>query len=104
MKTPVLVFASFYPKPDKEQAVKNLLTEMVSPSRAEPGNLLYELCEQIDQKDHTIIYSLIEKYIDETALSEHKSSAHYINYRKNIEDLLSRPISVVVLKNIYQSD
>ncbi|MCO1336806.1 antibiotic biosynthesis monooxygenase [Microbulbifer sp. OS29] len=100
MKTPVLVFASFHPKQGKEEDVKDILMEMVVPSRAERGNLIYEFCEQVGTKNKEKIYHLIEKYEDKSALDQHKISNHYTNYRKNIEALLSRPIGVTDLKEI----
>ncbi|GAB2893604.1 putative quinol monooxygenase [Microbulbifer echini] len=101
MKIPVLVFASFYPKPGKEEDVKDILMGMVAPSRAEHGNLIYEFCEQAGTKGKEKIYNLIEKYEDETALDKHKNSSHYINYRKNIEALLAEPIGVTNLKGVF---
>lgn len=38
------VIAHYRARPGQERRVREALTSMIAPSRAEPGNLLYEVC------------------------------------------------------------
>ena len=71
----IVVFASFYPKKEKSNEVKN-----------------------DDAKN--ISFHLFEVYKDSAALDFHRNTSHYKNYRSKIVDLLDRPIEVKVLTSI----
>jgi quinol monooxygenase YgiN len=95
---PVLVFASFEPKPGREGTVENILRGMVAPTRNEPGNEIYGLYERKDGPEGKRSFHLFEKYTDASALEFHRETEHYKNYRATIVEHLSEPIGVVVLK------
>jgi quinol monooxygenase YgiN len=97
---PVLVFASFYPEPGMEEKVEGVLKEMVGPTRAEPGNEIYDLYQNKTPEGEAVSYHLFEKYRDQKALEDHRETDHYKNYRATIADYLSDPIGVVVLNGI----
>ncbi|WP_196223244.1 putative quinol monooxygenase [Roseibium sp. RKSG952] len=102
MNMPILVFASFQPKDGQEQAVKDILMDMVPATRAELGNQLYELSQQ-KSLTGDVSYHLFEKYADSEALATHKASDYYQDYRKRIEPLLKEPIAVKVLQALENS-
>lgn len=56
--------------PRVEAALKNML----EPSRAEPGNIDYQVFR--DPKDPAV-FVLAERYADEAAFEAHRSSAHF---------------------------
>lgn len=95
---PVLVFASFRPRPGAEKTVEQILQGMVAPTRSEPGNEIYDLFERANEPDGSRTFHLFEKYVDNTALEVHRASEHYKTYRATIVDHLAEPISVIVLK------
>ena len=96
----IIVFASFYPKKEKSKEVKEIILGMISPTRSEEGNEIYNFYETKKDDDKNISYHLYEVYRDSTALDFHRNTSHYKNYRSKIVDLLDKPIEVKVLNSI----
>ena len=96
----VIVFASFYPKKEKNNEVKEIILAMIAPTRAEEGNEIYNFYETKKDDNKNISFHLFEIYKDSTALDFHRNTSHYKNYRSKITDLLEKPIEVKVLKPI----
>lgn len=42
----IIVLATFYPKKDKKNEVKEIILSMISPTRLEQGNELYNFYEE----------------------------------------------------------
>jgi quinol monooxygenase YgiN len=59
--------------------VEAALRNMLAPSRAEPGNLVYEVLR--DAADPSV-FVLYERYTDEAAFEAHRSSAHFSKWLK----------------------
>jgi len=95
---PVIVFASFRPAPGREREVEDLLRWMVGHTRAEPGCERYDLYRRKDADEVSL--HLFERYRDDEALQAHRASAHYVEYRAKIADMLASPIDVVVLDGL----
>ena len=93
----VVVFASFSPKPGQEDAVEKILRGMTGPTRAEPGNRVYDLYRA---GQGTPSFHLFERYVDQAAVEAHRVTAHYKAYRAAIADLLAEPIGVKILAGI----
>ena len=91
---PVSVFASFRPRKGSEESLRTLLAWMVEHTRAEPGCERYDLYEE---RDANGALHLFERYRDRAALEAHRASDHYVEYRRQVADLLEQPIGVVVL-------
>ena len=96
----IIVFASFYPKKNKSDEVKQIILAMVNPTRAEEGNEIYNFYETKNNDGKSISYHLFEIYKDSAALDLHRNTAHYKNYRSKIIDLLDKPIDVKILNSI----
>jgi quinol monooxygenase YgiN len=95
--TAVSVFASFRPHPGREEDLRALLAWMVERTRAEAG------CERYDlygERDAGGDLHLFERYRDQGALEAHRATEHYVEYRRQVADLLREPIGVVVLDPI----
>ncbi|KAG8153805.1 putative quinol monooxygenase [Burkholderia catarinensis] len=90
----IYVFASLMPKPEHAAAVEAELQRMVAATRAEPGNLRYDLFRQTDGKPG---FHLFEIYRDEAAIAAHRASEHYTAYRAKAADWLAEPPVVKVL-------
>jgi len=99
-KSKTIVFASFYPKKEKNNEVKEIILAMIDPTRSEKGNEIYNFYEVKDDNDKEISFHLFEIYKDSAALDFHRNTSHYKNYRSKITDLLDRPIEVKVLTSI----
>ena len=93
-ENPVSVFASFRPRAGNEDALRSLLTWMVERTRAEPGCERFDLYEE---RDAGGALHLFERYRGPKALEAHRASEHYVEYRRQVADLLEEPIRVVVL-------
>ena len=89
--------ASFHPKKDKANEVKEIILSMIKPTRSEEGNELYNFYEEKNKDDKIISFHLFEIYKNSDALDFHRSTSHYKNYRSKIADLLDKPVEVKVL-------
>ena len=96
----IIVLASFYPKKDKVNEVKEVILSMIKPTRSEEGNELYNFYEEKNKDDKIISFHLFEIYKNSTALDFHRETTHYKDYRSKIEDLLEKPREVKVLNSI----
>jgi len=63
----------------EEARVANALRNMVAPTRAEPGNLDYQVFR--DPKDPSL-FVLFERYTDESAFQAHLASPHFGTWLK----------------------
>jgi len=96
----IVVLASFYPKNEKNNEVKETILDMVEPTRSEEGNEIYNFYEEQNDVGKNISYHLFEVYKNSAALDFHKNTSHYKNYRSKIADLLDRPIEIKVLNSV----
>ncbi len=99
-ESPVSVLASFRPRAGSEDALRSLLTWMVERTRAEPGCERYDLFEE---REGGGALHLFERYRSAEALEAHRATAHYVEYRRRVADLLEEPIGVLVLDPIDAS-
>ena len=96
----ITVLASFYPKNEKKNEVKEIILAMINPTRLEEGNEIYNFYEIKNDDGKNISFHLFEVYKDIAALDFHRNTSHYKNYRSKILDLLDRPIEAKVLTSI----
>ena len=73
---------TFIAKPEGIEKMKELLSAMVIPSKAEDGCLFYEI---VQYKDKPEKFMAIETWRDEVALDGHKASEHYAIYKASFE-------------------
>ncbi len=73
---------TFIAKEGCEEKMKELLTAMVKPSKAESGCVFYEIFEY---KNEPRRFMAVETWADEAALEGHKTSAHYKIYKSSYE-------------------
>jgi quinol monooxygenase YgiN len=99
MSQPVAVIARFTAHPEKHATLQALLEGMVGPTRAEAGCRQYDLYQVSETAD----FVLFERYRDREALQAHRSTAHYVNYRAHLDELLAKPISVSVLEALDEA-
>lgn len=90
----VHVFASLQPKPEHRENVALALKSLVSATRAEPGNITYDLFIAAEGDEG---FYLIESYKDMVAFEAHKASQHYLEYREKAAEWLQQLPSVKVL-------
>ena len=73
---------TFIAKEGCEEKMKELLTAMVEPSKAEPGVLFYEIFQY---ENNPRRFMAVETWENESALDGHKASAHYKVYKSSFE-------------------
>ena len=96
----IIVIASFYPKKDKTNDVKEIILSMINPTREEEGNEVYNFYEEKSNDSKNISFHLFEVYKDSAALDFHRNTSYFKDYRSKIEDLLAKPIEVKILNSI----
>ncbi len=69
-----VVIAQYRARPGEEDRVGAALREMREPSRAEPGNLDYQVLHDPRQRGVFVLY---ERYTDEAAFVAHQGTAHF---------------------------
>jgi autoinducer 2-degrading protein len=73
-KQAIHVFAKWQVKQGELITVLSLLPEVVKKSKAEEGNLFYEILQDNSDADTLILF---EGYKDGAALAEHRNSEHF---------------------------
>ncbi len=92
MNSPVKTVAVFEAKEGLESELEELLRGMITPSRAEPGNLRYDLWQDIDVPRRFV---LDELYLNGKAVAAHRATSHFQNYLSRINALAERNATVV---------
>ena len=89
----VLVIARWKMKPEFAPEVERALGELQKASRAEEGNLSYDIYRGEETRFDILIY---EKYADQAALTAHRESPHFktIVVGNLLEKLESRNVDV----------
>ena len=84
-KSNIRVVARFAAKPDRVKDVKNILSELVDPTRSEDGCITYELLQNTqDPTDFTFV----EEWTTQAALDKHLTTEHIKRSRSQTEGLL----------------
>ena len=73
---------TFIATPTGIKKMKELLSAMVKPSKAEDGCIFYEIFQYKDKPEKFMAY---ESWRDEEALDGHKASKHYAIYKSSYE-------------------
>jgi len=74
-----VVIARWTAKEGEEDAVAAVLSKLIEPSRAEPGNLTYVVHRDPEDARRFVVY---ESYVDEAAYTAHAESEHFRRYGK----------------------
>jgi quinol monooxygenase YgiN len=92
MATPVKIIAVLTARPDAADRLRVLLDGMLAPSRAEPGNLRYDLWQDGSEPTRFV---LDELYADADAVAAHRATPHFQAYLAAINDLAERTAFVL---------
>jgi quinol monooxygenase YgiN len=87
----VTVLAQFVAKPGRENDVCDALLHLVEPSRAEPGNVSYDLHRL---KNNPAAFYLLANWADQPALDQHMASPHVRTLLNEgaVPDLVAPPL------------
>jgi quinol monooxygenase YgiN len=92
MTHPVKIVAILNARPGAADRLRALLDGMLAPSRAEPGNLRYDLWQ--DQSEPAR-FVLDELYTGPDAVAAHRATPHFQAYLAAIGDLAERAAFVL---------
>jgi len=81
---------TFIAKEGCEGKMKELLSAMVIPSKAEKGCLFYEIFQYENERNR---FMAVETWENEEALNGHKTSAHYAVYKSSYEPYCAKKYS-----------
>ncbi len=96
----VKIVAVLTARPGKAEALQALLAGMTGPSRAEAGNLRYDLWR--DQADPNR-FVLDELYTDNAAIAAHRETPHFKSYLAQVGDLAERMALVLDPAEVAQA-
>jgi quinol monooxygenase YgiN len=80
-----VVLARWVARAGEEQAVAAAIGALIEPSRAEPGNLLYQPHRDPDDPR---VFLLYEQYVDQAGYQAHGASEHF--KRHALQDAIPR--------------
>lgn len=87
MPQTIKIMALLTARPGRAAELRALRDGMIVASRAEPGNLRYDLWVDQAEPDRLV---LDELYIDAEAVAAHRDSPHFRDYLAKIGDLAER--------------
>jgi quinol monooxygenase YgiN len=96
----VSIFAMLTAQKGKETALRDILTQLVPPTKAEPGCLRYMLHESPNLPG---TFNFFEIYKDQAAADAHVNSPYLAAALKKAEPLLSNPPNIIMTKLIAGS-
>ena len=88
----IRIIATFRVRSDAVKEFRSLAGELVEVSRAEDGNLAYDLCVA---RDDAASFVVLETWHDDAAIEAHNASAHFTTLVPRMVDLCAEPPSVV---------
>ena len=92
MSDHVKIMAILAARPNKARKLRALLDSMLAPSRAEAGNLRYDLWQDQTDPDRFV---LDELYADQEAVAAHRATPHFQTYLSAINTLAERTALVL---------
>ena len=92
MSSPAKITGIPVARPGKAEELKALLVAMAPHSRAEPGNLRWDIWQDQSRPDRIV---LDELYRDDSAVVAHHQTPHYKDYLSRIPDLADRTALVL---------
>ena len=88
MSTPLTAMGVVRAKPGQEEELGRRMTALLSPTRAEPGCLLYDLYQSTEDPS---VWVLIERWRDATDLDAHVQTPHMQAFLARAGDVLGGP-------------
>jgi len=93
----IIIHAEFHINPTKEQAFLEGIRPLVAASRAEEGNISYDLMKDIERES---VYTMVEVWRDAASVENHNASEHFSSFVGSAPEYLAAPLDV----NIYEGN
>jgi quinol monooxygenase YgiN len=89
----IIIHAEFQINPMKEQAFLEEIHPLVALSRAEDGNITYDLMKDTERES---VYTMVEVWKDSAAVESHNTSEHFTSFVGKAPDYLAAPLNVKI--------
>jgi autoinducer 2-degrading protein len=93
-----VVCVHIHVKTDHRQQFLEATLENARNTVQEPGNLRFDVLEQLDDPDRFVLY---EVYKDEAAMAAHKTTAHYATWNAAVAPWMADPRKGVKYANQF---
>jgi len=93
----VNVVARFVAKPGLEATLKAALTDLVAPTRKDPGYIAYDLYESTQRPGEFV---LVEAWASKDLLASHLDTPHLNGFKAKAPELLAEPMSVKLFSEL----
>lgn len=97
----LIVLVDVHVKPECRQAFIEATNKNASASRLEPGIARFDVLVNRDRPEH---FQLIEVYRDDAAPASHKQTAHYLEWRDNVAEMMATPRASAKFENLSPGD
>ncbi|MED4256510.1 MULTISPECIES: putative quinol monooxygenase [Bacillaceae] len=87
----IIIHAHLQIKPDQEQAFLEEAKPLILGSRAEEGNISYDLMKSTEQEHH---YTVVELWKDKEAIEFHHKSEHFTAFVQKAQAFMAAPMDV----------
>lgn len=101
MSSPVKIVGILTALPDKAEELQALLLDLQGPSRAEPGNLRWDIWQDQANPDRFI---LDELYASQDDVAAHLGTPHFQDYVGRVKDLADRTPMILSPINVCSGD
>lgn len=89
----MIIHAHLQVKPDQEQAFLGACKTLVEASRAEAGNISYDLMKSTEQDGR---FTMVETWKDAEAIAAHNTSEHFTAFGKKASAFMAAPMELNV--------
>ncbi|MEC2057515.1 antibiotic biosynthesis monooxygenase [Peribacillus psychrosaccharolyticus] len=89
----IIIHAHLQVKPDQEQAFLEEGKILLSATRAEEGNISYDLMKSTEQEHH---YTMVEVWKDVEATTLHNTSEHFTAFTQKAKTFMAAPMDLKV--------
>ena len=90
---PLTAIAEIYAKPGKEEVLHEVLEGLIEPTRKEEGCIEYFMHVDNEDPGHFLFY---ETWASMAHLEAHRASPHMNAFRSRGDELLAKPLQVVL--------
>ncbi|MBT2571305.1 putative quinol monooxygenase [Planococcus sp. ISL-110] len=89
----MIIHANLQVKPDQEQAFLEEAKKLIQASRAEAGNIRYDLMKSTEQAGH---FTMVEVWKDAEAIAAHNTSEHFTAFGQKAPAFMAAPLELNV--------
>ncbi|MDM5317358.1 putative quinol monooxygenase [Fictibacillus sp. b24] len=89
----IIIHAGLTVRPEKEEAFLEEVKTLVEASRAESGNIQYDLMKD-SEKEAT--YLMVEVWENQEAVQKHNTSEHFIAFGQKAQSFMAAPTDVKI--------